>query len=203
MTGQHEFRLEHRAIALHDAVERGSHPADHRVADPALDVFDGLAGCALVPAPIERFDREPKLDEQVARIILRLRFAPFLSPQSNESGLVVTHDEIAVELGVPFIKGAAPALTLLRDVSLRRADANVVLEQRMAERLRARGVPAHTIHVIPNWSDDEAIAPIPAANNRLRRAWGLADKFVIGYSGNLGRAHRLPKVSATIRGSSS
>ena len=43
----------------------------------------------------------------------------------------------------------------------------------MAERLLARGVPAHTIHVIPNWSDDEAIVPIPAANNILRRAWGL------------------------------
>ena len=104
------------------------------------------------------------------------------------------YPEIAVELGVPFIKGAAPALTLLRDVSLRRADANVVLEQRMAERLRARGVPAHTIHVIPNWSDDEAIAPIPAANNRLRRAWGLTDKFVVGYSGNLGRAHEFETV---------
>lgn len=104
------------------------------------------------------------------------------------------YPEVAVELGVPFVKKVAPILTLLRDLSLKRADANVVLEQRMAERLRSRGVRSNSIHIIPNWSDDEAIAPIPAADNSLRRAWGLSDKFVVGYSGNLGRAHEFETV---------
>lgn len=104
------------------------------------------------------------------------------------------YPEVAVELGVPAIRLAAPMLTSLRDRSLHQAAANVVLEQRMADRLRARGVKAKTIHVIPNWSDDEAIAPIAAAGNPLRRVWGLTNKFVVGYSGNLGRAHEFETV---------
>jgi colanic acid biosynthesis glycosyl transferase WcaI len=99
------------------------------------------------------------------------------------------YPEVAVELGVPFIDRAATVLTFLRDRSLRQAVANVVLEQRMADRLRARAMDANAIHIIPNWCDDEAIAPISATDNPLRHSWGLADKFVVGYSGNLGRAH--------------
>src|SRR6266511_6123519 len=34
---QHEFRFEHCAGAFDNPVQRGSHPADYRVADPALD----------------------------------------------------------------------------------------------------------------------------------------------------------------------
>ena len=38
-------------------------------------------------------------------------------------------------------------------------------------------------------SDDEEIHPLAPEDNPLRREWGLEGKFVIGYSGNLGRAH--------------
>ena len=104
------------------------------------------------------------------------------------------YPEVAIELGVPLIKGAATMLTKLRDQSLRQAAANVVLEQRMADRLRARAVDANAIHIIPNWCDDESIKPIAASHNPLRHAWGLTDKFVVGYSGNLGRAHEFQTV---------
>ena len=30
---------------------------------------------------------------------------------------------------------------------------------------------------------------LPAHDNPLRRLWGLDGNFVVGYSGNLGRAH--------------
>jgi hypothetical protein len=49
---QHEFGLEHRAGAVHDAIERSGHPAEHWVPNPALDVLDRLPGCFLVPMPI-------------------------------------------------------------------------------------------------------------------------------------------------------
>jgi glycosyltransferase involved in cell wall biosynthesis len=51
------------------------------------------------------------------------------------------------------------------------------------------GVPAERIAVIHNWSDGSEITPLLAANNALRAKWGLSNKFVVGYSGNLGRAH--------------
>jgi glycosyltransferase involved in cell wall biosynthesis len=105
------------------------------------------------------------------------------------------YPEVAVELGVPLLRGpAAGVLAGLRDASLRAAAANVVVGRRMADRVRARGVAADRIHVIANWCDDEKIRPIADADNPLRRAWGLEDRFVVGYSGNLGRAHELDTV---------
>jgi glycosyltransferase involved in cell wall biosynthesis len=50
-------------------------------------------------------------------------------------------------------------------------------------------VPAARVHVIANWCDDETIRPAAGTDNPLREAWHLSGKFVIGHSGNLGRAH--------------
>jgi glycosyltransferase involved in cell wall biosynthesis len=107
------------------------------------------------------------------------------------------YPEIAIELGVPLIKGpVGGAIAFLRNRSLRLADANMVLGQAMAIRVRACGVVADRVHVIPNWTDDEEIVPVSPAENPLRREWQLADKFVVGYSGNLGRAHEFETVLA-------
>jgi glycosyltransferase involved in cell wall biosynthesis len=56
------------------------------------------------------------------------------------------------------------------------------------------GAPAERIHVIANWCNDEDIRLVANADNPLRRQWGLTDKFVVGYSGNLGRAHEFTTV---------
>jgi glycosyltransferase involved in cell wall biosynthesis len=103
--------------------------------------------------------------------------------------------EVAVELGVPFVRGpVGGSISLIRDVSLKVASANVVLGHCMAERVLSRGVPASRVHIIHNWCDDEHIRPVPAEQNPLRREWGLEQKFVVGYSGNLGRAHEYETV---------
>ena len=80
----------------------------------------------------------------------------------------------------------------LRNRSLRKADSNIAIGERMADLLRANGVAERRIAVIPNMTDDETIRPIAAADNELRRKWGYADNhLVVGYSGNLGRAHEI------------
>jgi hypothetical protein len=81
--GQHEFSLEDRPGALDNAVERRRHPADHGMPNPALDVLDDLPGCSLEPAPIEGLCGYPKLDDQIPQIVLRLRLAPLLSPETK------------------------------------------------------------------------------------------------------------------------
>lgn len=98
------------------------------------------------------------------------------------------YPEVAVALGVaaahsPITRG----LAWLRNLSLRRASHNVVLGEVMAEKVRNLGVEARHIRVIHNWS----LTPVTpgATADALRRAWGIADKFVVTYSGNLGRAH--------------
>jgi glycosyltransferase involved in cell wall biosynthesis len=107
------------------------------------------------------------------------------------------YPEVAVQLGVPLMKGPlGQVLFRLRDVSLRAAAANVVVSQRMAEKVRSRGIASERIHVIHNWCNDEEICPIHSIDNPLRQRWGLEDKFVVGYSGNLGRAHEFDTVLA-------
>ena len=105
--------------------------------------------------------------------------------------------ETAVELGVPLMRGPlAASLVVLRNRSLRDAEATVVIGDLMARKVEALGTPPERIHVIPNWSDDEDIQPIAPADNPLRKVWALEDKFVLGYSGNLGWAHEYDTVLA-------
>jgi len=100
------------------------------------------------------------------------------------------YPEAAVALKVPFMRGPLPgALALLRNRSLAAAAKNVVISEAMARRVAAAGIAPHKINLIPNWTDDESIVPLAPAANPMRQKWRLADKFVIGYSGNFGRAN--------------
>lgn len=80
-------------------------------------------------------------------------------------------------------------LRALRNRSLRRGAAAVVLGEDMRSRLSGEGIPSGKLVLLPNWADGEAIRPQPTRSNPLRAEWGLADAFVVGYSGNLGRVH--------------
>ncbi len=105
------------------------------------------------------------------------------------------YPETAVELGVPFMRGpVAASLVALRNATLREAAATVVVGDLMGRKVEALGAPAERIHVIANWCNDEDI--VAPADNPPRREWNLADKFVLGYSGNLGRAHDFATVLA-------
>ena len=66
----------------------------------------------------------------------------------------------------------------------------------MAQKLSQLDVASDRINVIPNWCDDEAIVPVGKDANPLRAEWLLQNKFVVGYSGNLGRAHEFETVLA-------
>src|SRR5579862_115402 len=107
------------------------------------------------------------------------------------------YPEVAVQLGVSVLRGPiGTGLRYLRNRSLRAAAANVVVGERMRETISALGVPATSIHVIHNWSDDEQISSRGTRGNPLRLQWRLDHKFVVGYSGNLGRAHEYDTVLA-------
>ncbi len=103
--------------------------------------------------------------------------------------------EVAAALGVGFAKGLPGGVLLaLRDASLRRAEVNVAIGHEMAHRIEKRGIPVARIRVISNWADDAAIAPLPRSKNSLRECWNLRDRLIIGYSGNMGRAHSLAAI---------
>ena len=111
-------------------------------------------------------------------IIVAMTDPPLLSViAALASGSVVNwvqdlFPEVAAGLGIRL-----PLLQRIRDWSLRRAKANVVLGDLMAERV----VKAVVIH---NWADAD-LHPVESEAHRT---------FVVGYSGNLGRAHEFETI---------
>ncbi len=80
-------------------------------------------------------------------------------------------------------------LAAARDRSLRRAAMNVVLGEGMRDRVLSVGVAATRVRIVPNWADTTSVVPMPTAASATRRRIALDGRFVVGYSGNLGRAH--------------
>lgn len=103
------------------------------------------------------------------------------------------YPEIAITLaGQRWLRVLIP----LRNLAWRRADVCFTLGSDMASVLEHAGVPPCRLHLAPNWAP-AGLAPQPAAVAApLRAAWGLTGKFVVAYSGNLGRVHDLMPVLA-------
>jgi len=97
--------------------------------------------------------------------------------------------EVARALGVKGLNLIYPLLLWIRNYSLKRAARNIVIGDKMADRLLGEGVSSDSISVIHNWSIDDDIRPVEHEDNPFRKSWALDDKFVVGYSGNIGRAH--------------
>jgi colanic acid biosynthesis glycosyl transferase WcaI len=74
---------------------------------------------------------------------------------------------------------------------VRRAACNVALGETMRRRLiENKGAPADRTTIIADWADTTAVAPGPK-RNPFSEAHGLADKFVVMHSGNLGLSQSL------------
>jgi colanic acid biosynthesis glycosyl transferase WcaI len=98
--------------------------------------------------------------------------------------------EVASLLGAnPLPRPLDALLRNCRDQSLRSARMNVVVGECMRDRLLGLGIPADRIEIIENWAECSQEAPKQASRSVLRAKLELADKFAVGYSGNLGRAH--------------
>ncbi len=98
------------------------------------------------------------------------------------------YPEVAIASGVRMPASGRRVLMALRDRSLASAAMNVAIGHVMARHLRAAGIAPARISILPNFTDDAHIRPL-SKPNALRSEWGLDDRFVLGYSGNLGRAH--------------
>ncbi|MGD1900503.1 MAG: glycosyltransferase family 4 protein [Phormidesmis sp.] len=101
------------------------------------------------------------------------------------------YPDIAVELDV--VKQNHPLAVFWRWVNRlvwRRAANIIVLRDSMKNRIVSQ-CPAveERISVIHSWADDEQIVPMPKEENWFAREHGLVDKFVVMYSGNMGRCH--------------
>lgn len=102
------------------------------------------------------------------------------------------YPELAVALGIRQLADwPGRALIVLRSRSIRSSAATVVIGARMKETLVTAGADSARIAEIHNWGDD-AVLDAPDGSAGLREEWGYpAGRMVVGYSGNLGRAHEL------------
>lgn len=83
------------------------------------------------------------------------------------------------------------ALRPMRNFAWRWAKVCVVPGHDMAALLAAAGVAPGRIVVSPNWAPAGLRPPSASDVAALRMQWELAGKFIVGYSGNLGRVHDL------------
>jgi colanic acid biosynthesis glycosyl transferase WcaI len=98
--------------------------------------------------------------------------------------------EVASHIGAnPLPSWLDQCLRRVRDASLSAAKMNVVIGVRMREYLATRGIPEDKLCVIENWADGEKIKPKATTASALRARLDLVDRFIVCYSGNLGRAH--------------
>lgn len=132
---------------------------------------------------------DPPLLSILAAPICRLRGARLVTWIQDLFPEVATALEV-----IPPSPGLNRLLQRARDASLRSAAINVVLGSRMAEHLIGRGIPRERVRIVANWADGALIRPVPREANPLRAAWGIGERFTIGYSGNFGRAHEFATV---------
>jgi glycosyltransferase involved in cell wall biosynthesis len=131
---------------------------------------------------------DPPLISVVAAMVAKIRGAKLINWIQD------LFPEVAGALGVRGIKMLEGLLRPMRNWSLRSAYKNIVIGDEMAKKLAGEGVMPDAIQVIHNWADGWTIQPVDRDKNDLRREWNLQDAFVVGYSGNIGRAHEFDTI---------
>jgi colanic acid biosynthesis glycosyl transferase WcaI len=118
--------------------------------------------------------------------------------------VMLTHDvypDVLASIGVLRKESFAyRAVSSVGSKIFRSMDMVFVLGRDMEVLVRGHlGASAVPVQVITNWADTESIVPLPRMTNPLLRDLGLADKFVILYSGNMGRTHSVETIVEAAR----
>jgi colanic acid biosynthesis glycosyl transferase WcaI len=139
-----------------------------------------LAGVLLLSRPDVIIVPSPPLTIGVSAWLLgALLRAPFVYNVQE------IYPDVAVSLGVIRNRWLTRFLHRLESFVYNRAAAITVIAPRMSEQLISKGVPARKVHVIPNFVDTEELQPGTKVND-FSRQYGVHDKFLVTYAGNMG-----------------
>ncbi len=100
------------------------------------------------------------------------------------------YPDIVIRLGTLRNRFLINALFDLERFVYRHATKVTVIAPRMRDSLLKKGVLEEKVVVVPNFVDIEDLQPAPKDNSFSRR-YGVNDKFVVSYAGNLGPAQGL------------
>jgi glycosyltransferase involved in cell wall biosynthesis len=182
------------------ARRRGSREKRRRAAGAPLSTHERIRGVDVLRIPTTRFGRGSLLGR--AADYLTFYLSAFFAIRRERKSLIVAmtdppllsvvatlaapnvlnwiqdlFPEVAQHLGVRIPR----IVNRIRDWSLRRARVNVAIGEAMARRIGSHAVVRH------NWAGD--LSPIPKRDS----------PFLVGYSGNLGRAHEFGTMLAAAR----
>jgi glycosyltransferase involved in cell wall biosynthesis len=118
----------------------------------------------------------------------------FLNLLKGQKYSYLIHDlypDIAVAMGIVnktsfFVK----IFDCINSLIFKRVEKVIVLGNDMKKRILDKGVPEETISIITNWADISKIKPVQKINEFSIRE-GLSEKFVVLYTGNMGKFHQL------------
>src|ERR1700693_1619491 len=103
----------------------------------------------------------------------------------------LTPDEAIAAGWLPAKSPIARLLSRMLLHTLQRADRIVALDRFMKDRIRAKGIPAEKVVVVPPCSHDDRVRFDPAGREEFRALYMLSRRFVVMYSGNHSPCHPL------------
>lgn len=110
------------------------------------------------------------------------------------------HPDAEIAAGMLAPRGLLARVLLgLNKLGYRGADFLVDLGPYMKRLLTAKGVPAERTATVHMWSSGDEIEPTPRDRNPLAASLGLADRFVVMYSGNAGIVHEFDPILEAMR----
>jgi glycosyltransferase involved in cell wall biosynthesis len=142
-------------------------------------------------------------EDGIFLIVTAPPFLPYigyiLNTLRGRNYIIILHDihpDIAIKIGfmkdgiIAKIWGKTHSRVYEKSVRI------IVLGQCMAEviRKKTRKESYSKIKVIQNWEDENFIVPLNKAENWFSKKHNLIDKFVVLYSGNMGRHHNLEPI---------
>lgn len=98
--------------------------------------------------------------------------------------------DAAADLGMIRSKTVLKLLYRAEKFIYDRASLVSTISGKMREKVMSKGIDGNKLLLFPNWADFEAVKPLPK-DNKFRKEHGLAGKFVVLYSGNIGEKQGL------------
>ena len=147
--------------------------------------------CSLRLIALQRFDvvvalTSPPLISFLAALLTKFRGGSFLF------WVMDLNPDEAIAAG--WLHERAPTTRLLQrmlNYSFHCATRTIVLDRFVKERVVAKGVDPARVACVPPWSHDDQVSYSEAGREEFRQRHGLAEKFVVMYSGNHSPCHPL------------
>ena len=98
------------------------------------------------------------------------------------------YPDMAEKIGIVKSGILLGAMKIIERIVYRICDKVLLLSEGMRRNIIEKGVSSKKTEVIPNFIDSEYIVPFPN-ENRFSKKWGLNDRFVVMYAGNIGLPH--------------